>query len=361
MQRDTVGDSGHTELAHAVVDVVPGSVFVDRLRAGPQGQVGRREICGAAEEFRQQRAEGFDGVLRGFTAGDFRRVGLQLRDELVSFRVEVRRHLAFHTAGEFGCFLREGFGVSRKLLVPCGFFRLAGFFGIPLGIDVRRDVKRRVFPAQRFAGQGDFGVAQRRAVGVVGAGFVRRTETDDGLAHQQGRFVGDRPRFFYRAFDGVSVVTVHAAHHVPAVGFKAFGGVVGEPAFNVAVDGDAVVIIERHQFTQFQGTGQGAHFVRNAFHHAAVAHEGVGVVVDDIVSRTVELRRQGFLGDSHPDRVSDTLAQRTGGGFHACGVADFRVTRGFGVQLAEVFQLGYRQIVASEVQQAVNQHRTMAI
>ena len=123
VQRDTVGDSGHTELAHAVVDVVPGSVFVDRLRARPQGQVGRREICGAAEEFRQQRAEGFDGVLRGFTAGDFRRVGLQLRDELVSFRVEVRRHLAFHTAGEFGCFLREGFGVSRKLLVPCGFFR----------------------------------------------------------------------------------------------------------------------------------------------------------------------------------------------------------------------------------------------
>lgn len=46
--------------------------------------------------------------------------------------------------------------------------------------------------------------------------------------------------------------------------------------------------------------------MRNAFHHAAVAHEGVGVVVDDIVSRTVELRRRGFLGDSHPDRVSDT-------------------------------------------------------
>ena len=282
-------------------------------------------------------------------------------DGRLAMTAAVREIFATKPAGEFGCFLREGFGVGSELLIPRRFFRLAGFFGIPLGIDVRRDVKRRVFPAQRFAGQGDFGVAQRRAVGVVGTGFVRRTETDDGFAHQQGRFVGDRPRFFYRAFDGVSVVTVHAAHHVPAVGFKAFRGVVGEPAFNVAVDGDAVVIIERHQFTQFQGTGQGAHFVRNAFHHTAVAHEGVGVVVDDIVSRTVELRRQGFLGDSHPDRVSDTLAQRTGGGFHACGVADFRVTRGFGVQLAEVFQLGYRQIVASEVQQAVNQHRTMAI
>ncbi len=110
-----------------------------------------------------------------FTAGDFRRVGLQLRDELVSFRVEVRRHFAFHTAGEFGCFLREGFGVGSELLIPRRFFRLAGFSGIPLGIDVRRDVKRRVFPAKLLAGQRDFGVAQRRAVGVVGAGFVRRT------------------------------------------------------------------------------------------------------------------------------------------------------------------------------------------
>jgi hypothetical protein len=37
---------------------------------------------------------------------------------------------------------------------------------------------------------------------------------------------------------------------------QTFRGVVGEPAFNVTVDGDAVVIIERHQFAQFQGTGQ---------------------------------------------------------------------------------------------------------
>ncbi len=79
--------------------------------------------------------------------------------------------------------------------------------------------------------------------------------------------------------------------------------------------------------------------MRNAFHHAAVAHEGVGVVVDDIVSRTVELRRR-FLGDSHPDRVSDT-AQRTGGGFHACGVADFRVTR--------VLECSWRKFFSSDI------------
>lgn len=85
VQGDTVGNRGHTEFAHAVVDVVTGSVFVDRFRAGPQGQVTWRQVSGAAEELRQQRAEGFDGVLGRFTAGDFRRVSLQLAMNLFAF------------------------------------------------------------------------------------------------------------------------------------------------------------------------------------------------------------------------------------------------------------------------------------
>ncbi len=42
---DTVDDSGHTEFAHAVVNVVPRCVFVDGFRTGPQGQVGRCRVC----------------------------------------------------------------------------------------------------------------------------------------------------------------------------------------------------------------------------------------------------------------------------------------------------------------------------
>ncbi|SAQ13517.1 Uncharacterised protein [Raoultella ornithinolytica] len=156
-------------------------------------------------------------------------------------------------------------------------------------------------------------------------------------------------------------MTVNAAHHVPAVGFETFSGVVGEPAFHMTVDGDTVVIIERHQFTQFQGTGQGADLVRDPFHHAAVAHEGVGEVVNDIVARTVELRGQRFFRDSHAHGVSNTLTQRAGGGFYASGVAHFRVARRLRVQLTEVFQLFDRQIITGEVQQAVNQHGAVAV
>jgi hypothetical protein len=82
------------------------------------------------------------------------------------------------------------------------------------------------------------------------------TEADDGFAHQQGRFVRHGARFFYCAFNRVSIVTINATHNVPAVGFETFSGVISEPAFNVTVDGDTVVVIERNQFAQLQGTCQ---------------------------------------------------------------------------------------------------------
>ncbi len=69
--------------------------------------------------------------------------------------------------------------------------------------------------------------------------------------------------------------------------------------------------------------------MRDAFHHAAITHEDIGIVVYDVMTRTVELRGQGALSDSKTDRISDALPQRTGGGFNAGGVAIFRMTWSF--------------------------------
>ena len=76
----------------------------------------------------------------------------------------------------------------------------------------------------------------------------------------------------------------------------------------------------------------------DTFHQAAVAHEGVGVVVNDVVTRLVELLGHGLLGDRHADGIGDALTQRTGRGFNARRVTVLRVTRGARVQLAEVFR-----------------------
>ncbi len=151
-------------------------------------------------------------------------------------------------------------------------------------------------------------------------------------------------------------MTINTTHNVPAVGFETCRSVISEPAFNMTVDGDTVVVIERHQFAQLQGTCQGAHFMRNAFHHAAVAHERVGEVVNDVVARTVELCSQGLLSNRHTHRVRNALTQWASRGFNTRGVTHFRVTWSFGMQLTEVFQLFDWQIVASEVQQAIDQH-----
>ncbi len=149
-------------------------------------------------------------------------------------------------------------------------------------------------PVQGLAGQGDFVVAQRGAVAVFLALLVRRTETDGGLAADQGRAIA-----LAGGLDGhldfFGIVAVDVADHLPVVGLEARRGVVGEPAVHFAIDGDAVVVIEGDQLVQAQGAGQRGDFMGDTFHHAAVAEEHVGVVVDDIVAVTVELGSQYFF------------------------------------------------------------------
>eukprot|EP00659_Diplonema_papillatum_P022586 gene22587-biopygen22916 len=156
-------------------------------------------------------------------------------------------------------------------------------------------------------------------------------------------------------------MTVDIADHLPVVGFETLRRVVGEPAFDFAVDGDAVVIVEGNQLAKAQGTGQGGDFVGNAFHHAAITEEHVGVVVDNVVVRAVELRSQHFFSQGKTHGVGQALAQWTGGGLNARGVAVFRVARGAAVDLAEVFQVVDGDVVAGQVQQRVDQHRAVAV
>ncbi len=215
-------------------------------------------------------------------------------------------------------------------------------------------------PVQFLAGQGDFVVAQRCAVAVFLALLVRRAETDDGLAADQGRAIA-----LASGLDGgldlVGVMAVDVADHLPVVRFETRRGVVGEPAVHFAVDGNAVVVVEGDQLVQAQGAGQRGDFVGDTFHHAAVAEEHVGVVVDDGVAVTVELGGEHFFGQGEAHGVGDTLAERAGGGLDARGVAVFRVARGAAVQLAEAFDVIDGDVVAGQVQQRVDQHRTVAV
>ena len=175
----------------------------------------------------------------------------------------------------------------------------------------RADGELRLTAAQR-----DLGLAERLAVGLGGAGAVRRALADARLAAHQHRLVG---RLGLR--DGTiqrrEVVSVDIAQHRPAIGFEAARRVVGEPPLHVAVDRNAVVVVEGDQLVQLPGAGQRAGLVADAFHQATVAEEDIGSVIDHRMAGAVELVGQQLLGQRHADGIADPLAERAGGGLDA--------------------------------------------
>ena len=78
-------------------------------------------------------------------------------------------------------------------------------------------------------------------------------------------------------------------------------------------------------------------------------------------SGLVEPRGEQALGERHADGVGEALAERAGGGLHAGRAAALRVAGRLGAELAEALQLLDRQRVAGEVQQAIEQHRAVAV
>ena len=132
-------------------------------------------------------------------------------------------------------------------------------------------------------------------------------------------------------------MAVDHGNDLPTVGFKTCRGVIGKPAFDFTVDGNTVVIIKGDEFAQLMGARQRARLVGDAFHQAAIAKKGIGVVIDNIVAGLIKLRGENFLCQRHTRSIGDTLAQRPSSGFNTRRFTQLGMTRRFGMHLAEVF------------------------
>src|SRR5271154_832073 len=91
---------------------------------------------------------------------------------------------------------------------------------------------------------------------------------------------------------------VDVGDYLPAIGLEAAAHIVGVPLLDAAlvgVDRYAVVVVDRDQLAQAQRARKRAGLVRYAFHHAAVAEEGVGKVIDDLETGPVEFGSQEFF------------------------------------------------------------------
>ena len=227
---------------------------------------------------------------------------------------------------------------------------------------LRRLVERfGPLPAERLLGQRHFLDAERAAVRGRSPGLVRRA-VPDRRAHGDDRrpvFLRDgRPN---RRVDGVEVrVAVLDAQHLPAVRLVAAQDVLGEGLRGRAVERDVVVVVEIHELAELQVPGQRTRLTRDALHQVAVGHQAERPVVDDLVARPVVPGGEKPLGDRHADRVGGALAERARRRLDARRQVRLGVARRPAAPLAEGLEVVERQVVARQVQKAVEQHAAVS-
>ena len=242
--------------------------------------------------------------------------------------------------------------ISRVLLGACLCKRFI------MRIDFGGDFELVVRPAHRGLHRGDVLLAERFAVGARFA-LLGRAFGDVRAHDDEGRLFRFGLRGFDGNADGIHILAVVHGDHLPAVSCIARGYVLRKGGRGIALDGDAVAVIERDELAELLRAGKACGFGSRAFHHAAVAHEHKGVVIHDGETFAVELRGHVRFRHRHADGHRKALAERARCGFHACGVAVFRVAGRAAAGLAEVFEVIHREAVSVKVKQRVFQHGSM--
>ena len=102
--------------------------------------------------------------------------------------------------------------------------------------------------------------------------------------------------------------------------------------------------------------GKGGRFRCHALHHITIAAHDIRVVIHDVVTGAVEAGGQMSFGHGHADGVGKSLTQGTGGGLHPGCVAVFRMAGGLAAPLPEILDLFETEVIAGQVQQAIEQH-----
>ena len=144
---------------------------------------------------------------------------------------------------------------------------------------------------------------------------------------------------------------------MPTAGGIARGDVLAGRKLGRPVDGDAVVVPQHVKAPEAKLPGQTDRFVIDAFHQAAIARDYPGLVIDQVVT---EHGIQVTLGHRHADCHRQPLPQWAGGAFDAGKLEILRMTRTRAAKFAEIADVVDRRArIAAQVQQAVDQHRSM--
>ncbi len=160
--------------------------------------------------------------------------------------------------------------------------------------------------------------------------------------------------------DCVDVVALFDPLDVPPESGETGHTVFGKGDLRAPFDRDVVVGIEDDELAQPQVAGLRPGLGRDPFLQVAIAGQNVGVVVHDGVTRSIEVRGKGHLGDGHADGVGQALTQGSGGGLNAGGLAVFGMARGAAPPLAEPLEFLQWQVEARDMEQGVQERTSMS-
>ena len=122
-----------------------------------------------------------------------------------------------------------------------------------------------------------------------------------------------------------------------------------------------VVVVEEDQLAKAESSGERSGLVRDAFHHVAVAHDAVGVMIDDFIAGLVVNSGKMLFGHRQADRHGESLSEGSGGDFDAICVVVLRVARGLRPILAEALQVVEGELISGKEKCSVNKCRGMAV
>ena len=211
-----------------------------------------------------------------------------------------------------------------------------------------------------FLGQLDLFDAERIAVRGRGALLVRTAVADDRMHPNQRRAAGFRDSVFDRLRQRVEIVGVGDILRMPFVSVEALDHILVEAELGMPVDGHVIVVVEKNDVAEPEMAGDRCGLARDAFHQVAVAANSEDAMIEQARLVAIEARLEMLRRHRHADRVADALAERAGSGLDAGDAPVLGMARSFAAELAELLDVVERDVVAGEIESAVEQHRAVA-
>src|SRR5215831_10697820 len=85
-----------------------------------------------------------------------------------------------------------------------------------------------------------------------------------------------------RASEHFQIIGVADSSHIPAISKKARCNIITERYIGMALNSDAVVVVDPAQVVELKMASQRRGFVGNAFHHASISAQSVDAVCEQL-------------------------------------------------------------------------------